>query len=82
MCRVKDILRKTELEKNVKHKNNLVKVTRTSKANHYNNFFKENKLNILKTWIGIRKIIKIRPKKLIMSLRYSLIIPQLLTQNR
>ena len=64
MCKVKDIMRKTELEKKVKHyKNNLVKLTRTSKSNHYNNFIKENKLNILKTWNGINEIINIRPKE-------------------
>ena len=63
MCRVKDIMRKIELEKKVKNfKNNLVKLTRTSKANHYNNFFKENKLNLSKTWNGIRELINIRPK--------------------
>ena len=37
-----------------------MKITRTSKANHYNNFFKENKLNLLKTWDGIREIINIK----------------------
>ena len=42
MCRVKDIIRKTDLKKKVKHyKNNLAKLTITSKVNHYNNFFKE-----------------------------------------
>ena len=36
-------MRKTELEKKVKHyKGNLVKRARTSKANHYNNFLKED----------------------------------------
>ena len=54
----------TELEKKVKYyKNNLVKLTRTSKANQYNNFFKENKLNLLKTLHGIRVIINIKPKE-------------------
>ena len=73
----------TELEKKVKYyKNNLVKLTRTSKANQYNNFFKENKLNVLKTLHGIRVIVNINQKKLIISLLHSLIIPQLLTQNR
>ena len=64
MCRAKDIMRKTELDKKVKHyKNNLAKLTRTSKANHYNNLFKENKLSLLKTWDGICEIINIRPKE-------------------
>ena len=36
-------MRKIELEKKVKHyKNNLVKLTTTSKANNETNFFKEN----------------------------------------
>ena len=50
MCEMENIMGKTELEKKFKHyKNNLVKLTRTSKAKHYNNFFKENQLNLLKT---------------------------------
>ena len=64
MCRTKDTTRKTELEKKVKHyKNNLVKLTRSGKANRYNNFLNESKLNLLKTWNRIHKIINIRPKK-------------------
>ena len=62
MCRAKDIMRRTELKKNIKHyKNNLAKLTRTSKTNYYNKVFKENKLSLLKTWNGIREIINIRP---------------------
>ena len=69
MCSTKYVMKKPELEKKVKrYKNNLVKLTRTSKANHYNNFFKENKLNFLKPWNGIREIINIRQRKLIMLL--------------
>ena len=64
MCRTKDRTRKTELGEKVKHyKSNLVKLTRTSKANYYNNFFKENKLNLLKTWYEICEIINIRPNE-------------------
>ena len=64
MRRMKDITRKTELEEKVRYyKNNLLKITRTSKANHYNNFFKENKLNLLKTWDGIHEIINIKKKE-------------------
>ena len=64
MRRMKDITRKTEFEEKVRYfKNNLLKITRTSKANHYNNFFKENKLNLLKTWHGIREIINIKKKE-------------------
>ena len=48
-------MRKTEVEKKVKHKNNLVKLTTTSKANHYNNFLKEKKINLLEAWIGFVK---------------------------
>ena len=60
MRRMKDITRKTELEEKVRYyKNNLLKITRTSKANHYNNFFKENKL----TKYEIRKIINIKKKE-------------------
>ena len=64
MRKMKDITRKTELEEKVRYyKNNLLKITRTSKANHYNNFFKENKLNLLKTWDGIREIINIKKEE-------------------
>ena len=34
----------------------------SSKANHFNNFFQENKLNLFKTWEGIRKIINLTIK--------------------
>ena len=37
-------------------------MTRKSKANHFDNFFQENKLNLFKTWEGIRKIINITTK--------------------
>ena len=37
------IMRKTELEKKAKYKKYLIKLTNTSRANHYNNVFKENK---------------------------------------
>ena len=38
-----------------------MKLTRTSRANLYDNFLKENKLNLLKTCNEIREIINIRP---------------------
>ena len=42
MCRMNNIMRKIELEKKVKHyKNNLVKLTRNSKTNHYNKRLKK-----------------------------------------
>ena len=37
-------------------------MTRASKANHYNKFFHENKLNLFKTWQGIKEIINISKK--------------------
>ena len=33
------------------------------KANHFNNFFRENELNLFKTWEGIREIINISKKR-------------------
>ena len=63
---VKDAMRKAELEKKVKHsKTNFVNLTRTSKVNHYNNYIKENKLNLLKRWSGIYEIINTQPKETI-----------------
>ena len=44
------------------YKKYILHLTRKSKANHFNNFFQENKLNIFKTWEGIRKIINITTK--------------------
>ena len=47
MCRTKDVIRKTEMIKKVKHyKYSLVNLTRTSKANHHKSFFKEINLNL------------------------------------
>ena len=61
VCRTKDIMKK---EKKVKHyKNNLVKLTRTSKANHYKTFLKENKFNLLKRRNRIREIKNIPPRE-------------------
>ena len=45
MCRSKDPLNKKELETKVKnYKKVLLKLTLNSKANHFSNFFRENKL--------------------------------------
>ena len=42
MCRTKDVIRKTEMVKKVKHyKYSLVNLTRTSKANHHKSFLKK-----------------------------------------
>ena len=63
MCCSKDPLNKKELETKVKnYKQVLLKLTRNSKANHFNNFFCENKLNLFKTWEGIREIINTSKK--------------------
>ena len=63
MCRTKDPLKREELVNKVKtYKKYILHLTRESKANHLNNFFLENKLNLFKTWEGIRKIINITRK--------------------
>ena len=63
MCRTKDPLKREELVKKVKtYKKYILHLTRKSKANHFNNFLQENKLNLFKTWKGIRKIINITTK--------------------
>ena len=36
---------------------------RKSKSNRFNNYFQDNKLNIFRTWEGIREIIKISKKE-------------------
>ena len=58
MCDSKDPFNKRELETKVKnYKKVLLKLTQNSKASHFNNFFRENKLNLFKTWEGIKEII-------------------------
>ena len=55
MIKTKDPFKKLELEDKVKAcKANLTKLIRINKATHYNNYFVENKKNLLKTWDGIR----------------------------
>ena len=55
MCQAKDPLNKEELVNKVKtYKKYILHLTRKSKANHVNNF-QENKLNLFRTWEGIRK---------------------------
>ena len=64
MWRSKDPLKGKEYETKVKnYKKVLLKLTRNSKANDFNNFFRENKSNLFKTWEGIRKIINISKKQ-------------------
>ena len=36
---------------------------RNSKSNHFNNYFHENKSNLIKTWEGIREIISTSKKR-------------------
>ena len=65
MLRAKDPTRKQELqEKHKTCKNRLTKLTRNSKANHFNNFFYQNKSNLLKVWEGIKSIINTKPTKI------------------
>ena len=52
MIKTKDSFRQLELEDKVQdYKANL---RRINKATHYNNYFLENKKNLLKTWDGIQ----------------------------
>ena len=63
MMRARDPIRKENLHKHFKdYKNRLTKLSRLSKANHYNNFFIENKNNLLKTWEGVKAIINSKKK--------------------
>ena len=64
MCPTKNPLKREELANKVKtYKKNILNLTRKSKANHFNSFFQENKLNLFKTWDSIRKIINITTKR-------------------
>ena len=64
MRRAKDPIRKEELRNTYKiYKNKITKLTRLSKANHYNRFFIENKTNLLKVWQGIKSVINTKPSK-------------------
>ena len=63
MSRTENLTKRQIIEQQFKtYKNNLLKLTIASKFNHYNNYFHENRLNLLKTWHGIRDIIKITKK--------------------
>ena len=60
MRRLKDPSKRNEIECKVKnYKKILLKLTRASKVNHFNKFFIEHKLNLLKTLEGIKEIINI-----------------------
>ena len=45
------------------YKTNITKSIKQSKAKHFNNIFLENKLNLYKTWQGIREIINVNKTK-------------------
>ena len=63
MCQIKDTLKRQELEsKDQIYKKYILKLTRQSKANHFNIFF-SRKLSLFKTWEGIREIINITKKE-------------------
>ena len=63
MCRTKDLTKHKIIEQEFKtYKNNLLKLTKDWKFNHYNNYFQENRFNLLKTWEGIKDIINITKK--------------------
>ena len=78
MCRSKDPFNKRELETKVKnYKKVLLKLTRDSKANHFNNFFVENELNLFKTWEGIRVLLTCLKNEEQISHPFKLVIKQL-----
>ena len=63
MCHAKDPLHKKEIANKVSNYRNIIlKLTQKSKANHFNKYFHDNKLNIFKTWEEIVKIINISKK--------------------
>ena len=60
----KDPVRITNLCNKFKlYRNKLDKILKASKSMHYQNYFETNKLNLRKTWEGIREVINIRKKK-------------------
>ena len=46
-----------------KHRNQVDKILKSSKALHYQRFFENNKLNLYKTWAGIKEIINVSAKQ-------------------
>ena len=62
--RVKDLCRKTLLHSEFKkYQNQINKILKSSKALHYKRFFENNKLNLYKTWPGIKEIINVSVKQ-------------------
>ena len=63
MIKIKNPFKNCELEDKVKgYKANLTKLIRINKAKHFNNYFLENKKNLLNTCDGIRGVININKK--------------------
>ena len=63
MCQTKDRTRRKKIQEELQtYKNNLLKLIRTSKFNHYNNYFQENRLNSIRTCEKSRDIINITKK--------------------
>ena len=64
MRKTKDTLKREELViKDKTYEKHILSFTRKSNANHFNNFFQETKLDIFKTWEGLRKIINTTTKE-------------------
>ena len=62
-CRAKNQALRESLKAKFKtYRNTINNLIRRSKTNHYNNFFKSNKQNLIKTWQGIKEIIHSKPK--------------------
>ena len=60
ICRLKDPLKNIELEIKLRnYKKILLRLRRNSKSNQFKNYFHKIKLNLFKTWEGIREIINI-----------------------
>ena len=64
VIRAKDPERIRNLRNKFKlYRNKLDKILKASKSMHYQKYFETNKLNLCKTWEGIRQVINIRKKK-------------------
>ena len=62
--RAKDPSRKNILHNEFKkHRNQIDKILKSSKALHYQRFFENNKLNLYKTWAGIKEIKNVSAKQ-------------------
>ena len=63
VIRAKDLVRITNLCNKCKlYRNKLDKILKASKSMHYQKHFEINKLNLRKTWEGIREVINIKKK--------------------